>query len=175
VVVLLAFGSPVQAGSDDLVHDWTSVVSPMGPNGDPEFDARDPAVAFDPSSGEFLVVWTGKEVNTGGLVNGEFEISAQRVDSDGSLVGSRVRVSAMGPDGDPTFAASKPAVAFDPSSSEFLVVWTGLVDNEFEIWSACRPGWFACWLTDPCIGNGTRRRPYICRDYTGGGVRSVVW
>jgi len=55
--VVLAAAAPVRAGSVDLVPDWTSVVSAMGPNGDPAFDAFGPAVAFSPLSGEFLTVW----------------------------------------------------------------------------------------------------------------------
>jgi len=138
VGVLLVAGSPVRAGSVDLVPDWASVVSAMGPVGDPAFAARDAAVAFDPLSGEFLVVWSGDD-NTGDLVEGEFEVFGQRVGSDGSLVGSRVRVSAMGPNFDPEFGAFDPAVAFDPLSGEFLVVWRGddntggLVEGEFEV------------------------------------------
>jgi len=138
VGVLLAAGSPVRAGSVDLVPDWASVVSAMGPDGDPTFDAVEPAVAFDPASGEFLVVWRGDD-NTGGLVDGEFEVFGQRVGPDGSFVGSRIRVSAMGPNGDPEFDALEPAVAFSPLSGEFLVVWRGddntggLVDDESEI------------------------------------------
>jgi len=139
ICVLLAAAAPVRAGSVGLVPDWTSVVSSMGPIGDPEFDALDPAVAFDPSSGEYLVVWSGDD-NTDGLVDEEFEIYGQRVGSDGSLVGSPIRVSATGPNFDPAFDAISPAVAFDPSSGEYLVVWSaddntgGLVEGEFEIY-----------------------------------------
>jgi len=138
--VLLAAAAPVRAGSVDLVPDWTSVVSSMGPVGDLLFEVSDAAAAFDPASGEFLVVWSGDD-NTGGLVDDESEIFAQRVGPDGSLVGSRIRISAMGPDGDPAFDAFAPAVAFDPLSGEFLVVWVGedntggLVDNELEIFA----------------------------------------
>jgi len=113
-------------------------ISTMGPNGDPSFDASRPAVAFDPLSGEFLVVWSADD-NSDGLVNGELEIFGQRVSSDGSLVGPRIRISAMGPNGDSSFDALNPTVAFSPLSGEFLVVWSaddnsdGLVDDELEI------------------------------------------
>jgi len=117
-------------------------VSEMGPDGDPVFHAHSPAVAFSPLSGEFLVVWS--DGNSRGLLNyePESEIYGQRLGPDGSLVGSRVRVSEMGPNGDPEFVAAAPAVAFDPLSGEFVVVWHGddstggFVSGDFEIHGA---------------------------------------
>src|SRR5437763_325335 len=49
------------------------------------------------------------------------------------------RISHMGPDGNPTYGAFDPAVAYNGAANEYLVVWDGddntglLVNDEFEI------------------------------------------
>ncbi len=114
-------------------------VSSMGPDGSADYDALDPAVAFDAVTGEYLVVWHG-DTDAGDLVDEELEVWARRVGVDDVPVGGAVRVSAMGPDGDPAYSASEAAVAADPAGG-WVVVWSGdtddgdLVDDEFEIWS----------------------------------------
>ncbi len=115
-------------------------ISSMGDTGDPEFDALNPAasIAYNASSNEYLAVWAGDD-NVNGLVNDEFEIFAQRLDSTGATLGSQVRISGAGPNGDPSYEARNPAVAFSPTANEYLVVWeadddaNGLADDEFEI------------------------------------------
>lgn len=113
-------------------------ISTMGPAGDPAFDANLPDVAAGGSV--FLVVWQGDD-NTAPLVDNEFEIFGQLVNaSTGALIGSRIRISDMGPDGNANYSASQATVTFNSSQNEFLVVWSGddntgsLVDNEFEIY-----------------------------------------
>ncbi len=113
-------------------------LSDMGPDGDATFAAFDPAVAYNASNNEYLVVWTGDD-NTGSLVNDEFETFGQRVNgATGAEIGSDIRLSDMGPDGDPDFDAFNPAVAYNASNNEYLVVWNGgddtgsLVDDELE-------------------------------------------
>lgn len=108
------------------------------------FAARNPAVSWNPISEEFLVVWEGVD-DAAPLVAGESEIFAQRVDSSGKLVGSRFRVSIMGDDAEMDaaervrFNASRPAVAVDPDTGDYLIVWQGdhdaapLVDDEIEV------------------------------------------
>ncbi|MEM8903946.1 MAG: fibronectin type III domain-containing protein [Actinomycetota bacterium] len=114
-------------------------LSAMGPDGDADYDAIDPAVAFDAVSGTYLVVWTG-DTDAGDLVDEEDEIWARRVGADGAPLGEQFRVSVMGPDGDPAFAGREAAVAADVAGG-WVVVWSGdtdegaLVDDELEIWS----------------------------------------
>ena len=50
----------------------------MGPDGDPDFDARWPDVAYSDARGEYLVVWFGDD-DTGELVEGEWEVFGQRL------------------------------------------------------------------------------------------------
>jgi hypothetical protein len=110
-------------------------ISVTGPDGDPAYYARDPDVAFNPTTGEYLVVWAaggGAE----GLAAGELEIYGQRLDAAGSLLGAAIRISDMGPDGDPAYDALNPAAAYNPATAEVLVVWQGddTADNAVEIY-----------------------------------------
>lgn len=126
-------------GAEIGVNDFR--ISSMGPDGDNLFDADEPDVIHNPTNNEFLVVWEGED-NTGGLVQGEFEIFAQRL-SGGSAtpVGAdNFRVSDMGPNGDPNFDAHKPSAVYNPNHNEYLVAWSGendegdVVVGEFEIY-----------------------------------------
>ncbi len=104
-------------------------VSTMGPNGSTAFDAFDPFVTFSNRMNEYLVVWRGDD-DRGTLVEGEFEIFAQRLLANGTAIGEDdFRISQMGPAGDPSFRAEDPAVAYDEVADEYLVTWTGTDDQ----------------------------------------------
>jgi hypothetical protein len=114
-------------------------ISDMGTDGDIEYDAAVPAVAYNSSSNQYLVAWAGED-NVGFLANGEFEIFGQRIDAAGAELGTNdFRISDMGTDGDANFDAFAPAIAADPADFQYLVVWEGedntgtLVNGEFEI------------------------------------------
>ena len=97
----------------------------MGPNGDTAFSAEDPAVAYNPTSDQYLVAWEGDD-DAGPLVDGEDEIFVQRLSANGAQVGANDRrVSDMGPNGDVDFSADNPAVAHNPTSNQYLVAWEG--------------------------------------------------
>ena len=110
----------------------------MGPDGDRNYFVDDPAVAYNPRTNQYLVVWEGED-DRGGLVDGEVEIFGQLLDGAGNEIGPNdFRLSDAGPDGVTTFTARDPAVIYNSRDNQFLVVWradgTGnLVDNEFEI------------------------------------------
>lgn len=115
-------------------------VSYAGGTGDPDYDAYEPAIAFDSASFQYLIVWS-QDTNEGGLVDNEFEIWGRITDRWlNPLFGGNFRISSMGPDGNIAYGAYEPAVAFNPFRQEYLVVWHGddnaggLVDNENEIW-----------------------------------------
>jgi hypothetical protein len=111
----------------------------IGPDGDADYDALDPAVAWASDTNMFLVVFQGKDDV---LASGEHEIFGELVDgvATGSHVVSSFRISWMGPGGDLNCSAASPAVAHNPRRHHFLVVWRGdsttppHVNNEFEIW-----------------------------------------
>lgn len=121
-------------------------ISAMGADTEPQpdqralFDASDPAVVFNAASGEFVVAWSGDD-NTGTTVEGESEIFAQRLDENGAPLGGMIRVSAMGPDGDPAYDAFAPALAVNPDSGDVLFAWHGdtdaapLVEGEYEVYA----------------------------------------
>ena len=131
------FGQRVDAASGvEIGADFR--LSDMGPDGDANYDASSPAVAYNSADNEYLVVWSGDD-DTGALVKGECEIFGQRVSASGEEIGADFRLSDMGPDGQTYFGASSPAVAYNSTDNEYLVVWGGdddtggLANNEYEI------------------------------------------
>ena len=111
-------------------------ISFVGTADDPDFDANDPAVAYNSTTNEYLVVWSADH-----YADGDFEIFARRVDADtGDLLGSMARVSVMGPGVDPNYDGLGPAVVYNSTDNQYLVIWYGdddtapLVNNENEIW-----------------------------------------
>ena len=89
-------------------------ITHMGPDNAIDFDALDPAVAYNSTGGEFLVVWAGDDV-----VDGAFAIFGQRLDAaTGDNLGEAFRIS-------DTSKSGAPAVAYNRTDHEFLVVWTG--------------------------------------------------
>lgn len=113
-------------------------ISEMGPMGDPNLQPRLPAVAYNPDDGEYLVVWSSDQNDGSELVDDELEIFGQRLTSDGlQTPPDDFRVSQMGPDGDPSYFAREPAVAYNADAGEYLVVWEGQhssPDDEQEIY-----------------------------------------
>jgi hypothetical protein len=114
-------------------------ISDVGGTGDEDYDAYDPAAAYNPTLNEYLVVWRGDD-NVGGLVEGESEVFSQRMTADIQGVGPNdERISDAGGIGEVAYATYEPVVAANSANGEFLVAWDGddnvggLVDNEYEI------------------------------------------
>lgn len=103
-----------------------SQLTDMGPEGDSNYKAYQGAMAFNPDSDEYLVVFPGVD-----LVLGETEIYGQRLDADGVEVGlNDFRISDMGTYGSPRFHAFVPDVAYSTFSREYMVIWQG--DDTFD-------------------------------------------
>lgn len=109
-------------------------ISMQGQDGATNIDAFDPAVAYNATDDEFMVVWSGDTLPS------EDEIWAQRINaSNGALIGNVIRVSDMGPTGSTTFDAFVPSIAWNSTDNEYLVVWSGdddtggLINGENEI------------------------------------------
>jgi cytoskeletal protein CcmA (bactofilin family) len=134
------FGQRLNAATGAEVGANDFRLSDMGPDGNIAFGALNLAVAYNSTNNEYLVVWDGED-DTAPLVLGEFEIFGQRLNAaTGAEVGANdFRLSDMGPDGNTAFEARVPAVAYNSSNNEYLVVWRGdddtapLVNNEYEI------------------------------------------
>lgn len=114
-------------------------LSDMGPDGNTAYGPLTAGVVYNSSANEYFVVWTGDD-DTGALVDDEREVFGQRVDAaTGAEIGEDIRLSAMGPDGDPDFVVVGVSVAYNSADDEYLVVWNGeddtppLVEGEFEI------------------------------------------
>ena len=107
-------------------------LSDMGPDGDANFDADFPAVAYNTTNNEYLVVWEGDD-NTPPLVDDEREIFGQRVNAaTGAEVGANdFRISDM----PATQIGFVPAVAYNSTNNEYLVVWRGedTTSGEWEV------------------------------------------
>ena len=133
------FGQRINANNGQPVGTNDFRISDMGPNGNDDFEAFSPAIAYNSEDNQYLVVWYGDD-DSGSLVNGELEIFGQLLNADGSETGDNdFRISNMGPDQNTAFGALNPAITYNPTHNQYLVVWTGdddggqLINNEFEI------------------------------------------
>lgn len=110
-------------------------VSTTGADSDATRQATNAAVAYNSAAGEYLVVWQANPLPDARKV----EIFAQRVSSDGALIGGPIQVSSTGSATDPSTGAETPAVAYDPETNEYLVTWdangAGGLASKFEIFA----------------------------------------
>lgn len=58
---------------DPEIRGYQLRISDLGGTGDPDYGAQSPAVTYNSTNNEFMVVWSGDD-NVGGLVDDEFEI-----------------------------------------------------------------------------------------------------
>ncbi len=113
-------------------------ISYMGPESNTSFFAYAPRVAWNSVENNYMVIWRGDD-NTAPLVDNEHEIFGRIISSTGTLVGSRVQISHMGPDGTNIFGGFRPDLAYNATDNQYLVVWYGdddtppLIDGETEI------------------------------------------
>jgi Ca2+-binding RTX toxin-like protein len=117
----------VEVGANDFR------ISETETDGDPNREAFDPAIAYNPAADEYLVSWFADGLPT----DNEFEIFGQRLNATGAEVGANdFRISAAGTDGDVTRDGTEPAIAYNPAANEYLVSWRAddlATDEEFEI------------------------------------------
>jgi hypothetical protein len=112
-------------------------ISEMGPEGDPNFDAAPPSIAWNSVQDQYLVGWHGN--NGAPLAKNEREVYGQLLAADGTEIGQDdFRISDMGPDGNAEYGAFRPSIAYDPYSNQYLLAWhgseVGLGPKEFEVW-----------------------------------------
>ena len=101
----------------------------MGPTSDTNYDANDPAVAYNSTDNQYLIVWSGDD-DTLPLLNDEFEIWGRRLDANGNwLDPENVRLSDMGGLGDASYDAIDPDVTYNSTDNEYMIVWSG--DDSF--------------------------------------------
>ena len=123
---LLAYNAEAASGFDEVflqrldgggavVGAPTQLTQSEGNGLDTDWGARWPALAFEPSIGEYLVVWEAREAN----ILRPFAVKAQRLDGVGSPQGGPMVVSAA-----PTMLdhSRGPLLVPDPASQAWLVV-----------------------------------------------------
>ena len=112
-------------------------ISHQSPAGSTTQKARVPAVAWDSTDDEYLVVWVGDRLDE----SVETEVFGQRLDGDGSAIGGDFRISDIGIEGPAAnfFQVMSLDVAYNPTAGEYLVVWSSeedlptMSDGELEI------------------------------------------
>ncbi|MGH7407486.1 MAG: CFI-box-CTERM domain-containing protein, partial [Candidatus Methylomirabilales bacterium] len=82
-------------------------------------DQRAPAVAYNSTTNQFLVVWQDFQA-------GFFDISGQLVNANGALSGTKIAISTAAND------QTAPAVAYNSATNQFLVVWQDLRSGSFS-------------------------------------------
>jgi hypothetical protein len=131
------FGQRLTATGTEVSTDFR--ISVMGPDGNANYDALNPVVAYNSTDNQYLVVWYGDD-DSGSLVNEEYEIWGKRLEGNTDWIGTDFRISDMGGTGDAAYDARDPDVAYNSTDNQYLIVWegddtaTGLVNDEFEIW-----------------------------------------
>ena len=131
------FGQRLDADGNEIgTNDFR--ISDMGPDGS-GYRTWSADVVYNSDDNEYLVVWSGDD-DTGSLVNDEYEIFGQRIDSDGNEIGTNdFRISDMGPDGNTNYSALSPNVVYNSDDNEYLVVWNSrknrgpIVEGEPEV------------------------------------------
>lgn len=114
------FGRMIAA--DGTLGDTELRISNTGPDGDLSYRAENPAVVYNPTTNQFLVLWNSNN-DTGNLVQGKQEIFAQLLDASGAVIGEHIRVSTTGADDDPRLDSTIPAATYNPDLNQYLVVW----------------------------------------------------
>jgi len=114
-----------ESGSDFRISNMGSNVTPSA-----LYSAYNPAIAFNSTSNEYLVVFQADD-NNAPLINDEVEIFGRRITANGSPIGTDAfRISNMGTDGNASSgAASYGKVAWNSTNNEYLVVWVGTDGN----------------------------------------------
>lgn len=133
------YGRRIQASSGALLGSDEIRISDMGTDGSSLYGAFSPAVVYNSTQSEYMVVWNGDD-NSGALIDEEFEVYSQRITSAGVETGTNdVRISDMGVDGSTQYSVGVADVAWNSINNQYLVTWYGddsaspLVDDEFEI------------------------------------------
>lgn len=121
------FGQRINAATGENIGSVIRI-SDAGPNGDDDYDAYYPAVAFDSTHNRYFVVWEGDD-NDNGVEEGEEEIFGQLVNaSNGAIIGGDTRLTDIGSTAsdywyDGFWEARYPAVAYDPTTEQYLVAY----------------------------------------------------
>ena len=96
-----------QSSSTEVIDPLVSSYTPIAVASDVQ---REPRVAYNSTDNTYLVVWEDNR-------SGTYQIYGQRVDADGSLLGSNFNLHAS------SYDCRYPDVAYSSTSNIWLVVW----------------------------------------------------
>ena len=133
------FGQRIDAATGQEVGPNDFLISDPGPCCSGTYSSHWPAVVYNPAHHEYLVVWR-EGFATVQIVEGNFDIHGQRLDAATGLE--------VGPNDFPIsdvgsgfqFQADAPALAYNSTDDEYLVVWPATTDNpalhpnEYEVY-----------------------------------------
>lgn len=140
----------------------------VGPMVDIDSDSKQsllPAVAYNVSENEYLVVW-GKEQD-----QWTWDLWARRFDAKGYPLGNAFCVSTA-----PGERRSNPAIAYNPLMNQYLLVFEKMVENDWDIY-AKRLRWDGGWMSDETAftsGGGYHYMPAVAYNLNEAGY-VIVW
>lgn len=121
---------PLRAQQETGADDFR--ISYMGGSGDIDFRASTPAMAYNATDNEYLVIWAG-DTNTSGHIDNRYQVFGQRIDATtGTLVGGELALSES-PFTVAFIPSFAPSVAWDGTHNQYLVVWSGFTGICCEI------------------------------------------
>ena len=85
----------------------------VGPDGNPAFSARDPAIAYNSRDAEFLIAWVGRAPN----VAGDAEVLGMILDRNGVPKGDIRRLSTVADPQTPT----QPVLGYSPVVNQYIL------------------------------------------------------
>jgi hypothetical protein len=113
------FGQVLDSAGNEISIDFQ--ISHMGPDGNASYEASDPSVVYNWVTNEFLVTWLGRDdigVET-------LRVYGQRLDTTGMEVG----VDDFPIGNDNSSISRRPALTYNGTTNEFLVVWRNFGSN----------------------------------------------
>ncbi|MCJ7696045.1 MAG: hypothetical protein MUO40_11575, partial [Anaerolineaceae bacterium] len=106
-----------------ITSDGIPINSPIMISGPDGSVRQNPAVAYNSTAGEFLVIWDQEYAPT------DHDIYVQRVDTAGELVGGVIMVDYTTQDD------SLPDLVYNPVSGEYLAVWERYHTEQSEVYA----------------------------------------
>jgi len=90
-----------------------------------QYGDLDPGIAFNPLSGEYLLVWTR---------NRPWDIKARRLSTTGARLGSEITICGDGA------KQQLPAIALNPNTGGYLVAWEDDRNGNADVYAYVNPG-----------------------------------
>ncbi|MEM8533431.1 MAG: hypothetical protein AAGF95_21505 [Chloroflexota bacterium] len=131
------FGQRLAGATGTEVGDNDFRISTTGPDGNIDFNAFRPAVAYNSTASEYLVAWSGGFDSEFNAL--EYKIFIQQLSAAGEELGGDVLISmeeeVIG------FWADYPSAVYNPTDNEYMVIWSleniiggPEVDREYEVY-----------------------------------------